>query len=965
MDSGLDIDVDAGDMVNHHGGKHQDPIATQPGASNGGRFCWDCHDPHGDKSQNGASAQWTMIQRSPTQDSEGGRGVPLDYDEDDGVLAGGDGVIDGLTANGVNYYPGIAGNAGLLDIADFRTPGTTPGNGDQALCRQCHDVTAKNCKTCVVSGPGGHPEDKSGVNYNLGCVEQCHPHTKQFGGQASANENCFVCHAQGISADVLDYASGGAQAKININDFGGETANTGTGHGRTGTAYNSGNPAAALTSTGGVQGACYYCHDGSLAHPASDPYALANPFMIVNRGALGGEGDGDNDVCLKCHGLNISAGNRGYDPPADAMGNDPPARCTSAAPCTKLVDTAHYTGKHQDATPYAQGKRCWHCHDPHGDGNDLMMQLNAFNNLKPAASDPCAAPGCPDEVPINVTASDSGGLTANITFTKAGGNDTNAIDFKDFINPAGPLCGRCHTSVIANCNQTACAGHNCGTGCVDPGKCTSCHLHDGNFEGVGTCLGCHENSTQGSTPTRRAVGADFDQGSTAALTRSHHIGTGVPPPGSGSSFVGGALTIFDCVMCHAEGYWDSALGEVKPSTAYHKNGVIDLRNADSATTQNTATATTDTFPYEKDPGGVAFTTWNASNVSWVQQTKNNLDPFCLTCHDSDGASTAWYHSETGAVDNQYNPFNDNVVTNEYDRADRGGVVDIKSKVSGSPPPQGLYSRHPIRGQSSSVYTNYLYETDTGTCSVGMPSPANRSIYCATQGGGTKANNIPRLIRPGYAEPSVVNGGDPTTTGFPMWNDQSVMSCADCHTSDGALGTQGNAHGADSEYLLKDANDATALVEGGYVDQQMVCYRCHDPVSYSPSAPNGAHGHGTTLWSDTPMTLVGSARAGATGGTVAATRFGNVCTQCHGGTNFGVIHGTSEAPGSGVGGATARNAYRFMNGAGMRFYDPQGWTGTSYSCYTVSSTSQDGFGGCTKHSGAAGGNTKAFSRPLSY
>lgn len=35
-----------------------------------------------------------------------------------------------------------------------------------------------------------------------------------------------------------------------------------------------------------------------------------------------------------------------------------------------------------------------------------------------------------------------------------------------------------------------------------------------------------------------------------------------------------------------------------------------------------------------------------------------------------------------------------------------------------------------------------------------------------------------------------------------------------------------------------------------------------------------------------------------------------------------------------GGAGTRNPYRFMNGASLRFYEPNGWTGTSVTCYTL-------------------------------
>jgi hypothetical protein len=117
-------------------------------------------------------------------------------------------------------------------------------------------------------------------------------------------------------------------------------------------------------------------------------------------------------------------------------------------------------------------------------------------------------------------------------------------------------------------------------------------------------------------------------------------------------------------------------------------------------------------------------------------------------------------------------------------------------------------------------------------------------------------------------------------------------------------------------------------------------------------------------------------SGNTGGNV----FGTACTNCHGGAvggtegapnsppEFGTIHGTTQIFGVGsAGSSSSRQAYRFMNGNSMRFYQPPDasgtapwdWTGTSASCYTLGTA--DSFGGCTKHSGSAGSLTKATNR----
>ena len=92
-------------------------------------------------------------------------------------------------------------------------------------------------------------------------------------------------------------------------------------------------------------------------------------------------------------------------------------------------------------------------------------------------------------------------------------------------------------------------------------------------------------------------------------------------------------------------------------------------------------------------------------------------------------------------------------------------------------------------------------------------------------------------------------------------------------------------------------------------------------------------------------------------------FGMACSNCHGGTDFGTIHGTNETIGVGeLGGSGTRNAYRFMNGASLRYYDPAGWTGTGITCYTLKNA--DSWGGCTQHSKGTSW-TKPLQRPLIY
>src|SRR6266508_1357996 len=292
----------------------------------------------------------------------------------------------------------------------------------------------------------------------------------------------------------------------------------------------------------------------------------------------------------------------------------------------------------------------------------------------------------------------------------------------------------------------------------------------------------------------------------------------------------------------------------------------------------------------------AAANWNSGNAVWRTQTSTNLDPFCINCHDSDGAPQM-----PGAK--------------QPTCTAPGTVVDVKSMVTGSPPPKGTFSRHAIRGQSTSIYTKYTALGGT-----------YRSMYEGPAAGQGRFTSM---------------GTD--ENGKPNWNDTSVMGCADCHTSDGANGAAGNAHGSGSEYLLKDSSGGAA--EGTLAALNYVCYRCHFNNTtnnyYSGGSPHTGNGGD---WVDyTGQVGTGRVPFGNTGGNWQATACGN----CHGATAFGGIHGTSEmvpVTTSTTSGATVncgttpgacRNAYRFTNGASMRYYDPLGWTGTQSQCYTLS------------------------------
>ncbi|HEX9401361.1 MAG TPA: CxxxxCH/CxxCH domain-containing protein [Anaeromyxobacter sp.] len=456
------------------------------------------------------------------------------------------------------------------------------------------------------------------------------------------------------------------------------------------------------------------------------------------------------------------------------------------------------------------------------------------------------------------------------------------------------------------------------------------------------CVGCHGASAKGK---RRAVGTDFTK-------NSHHVRGTMSSSTYGTAGVGNN---YDCVVCHMEGQIvtgpslasDCPTGTF-PTTCtnprYHQNKKIDLRDVDVTAPQTDQLGTA--FTYDVDtisttgkPG-----TWGSAGGAANWQAQNQiLDSFCLNCHDSNGANAIVSFrvtSETGRTN--VDPYYDGVLTNTYDLATRPSIVNIKDMVvagatdlegSGDPrppngvpdPPNGIYSRHAIRGKSLSVYRTA--------------------------------------------------GGIPAAKWNTGWNETAVMSCADCHTNDGANGTSGNAHGSGSDYLLKDATGGATRGSG---NTTYVCARCHTATGYAlgTHVPNGNYVDGH--W---------------TGGSGSGSLFGIGCLNCHGGAagdvgsaqnptipesvfssttkelaGFGRLHGTSSIFTNGAGGT--RMAYRFTNGGSLSYYSPgtgtgaAQWQGTAGSCYTITAT--DKWSGCVKHSGTPydTGNGK-LQRNLSY
>ncbi|MHB8765297.1 MAG: hypothetical protein ACYDA8_13335, partial [Deferrisomatales bacterium] len=161
---------------NHYGAKHT--------TTEGGQFCWDCHDPHGDRA-NATTGNIYMVQGQVSGANDNAYGVP--------VLAQLKTVTFTKTTLpiAVGYY-----------VENTNTP-------RRGICQACHSPskpTTESTKywrwdgTDDSDGVGGAAPVASVHNSGLACT-LCHPHGSDFAGKAhEPGAACKLCHDSTLGA---------------------------------------------------------------------------------------------------------------------------------------------------------------------------------------------------------------------------------------------------------------------------------------------------------------------------------------------------------------------------------------------------------------------------------------------------------------------------------------------------------------------------------------------------------------------------------------------------------------------------------------------------------------------------------------------------------------------------------------------------------------------------------------------
>jgi hypothetical protein len=530
---------------------------------------------------------------------------------------------------------------------------------------------------------------------------------------------------------------------------------------------------------------------------------------------------------------------------------------------------------------------CGSCHEIHNSGNTLISndshsggvtaanrQWIRFNTTKyvAAAQQPALYQGrCTGNGSLSCNSdqdcSDAGAGTCD---------STSFFAFGDANSPWNGLCQSCHTltgstlptpeSRHTNDSVTGPPGLNHGheTG----NNCTECHTHQGQ-EGTddgftpqgGSCTGCH-SSEQGSIPRRQITesSAGLGDGEFGTDFRSHHVNDG-----TGSQIV----TKWDCVVCHAEG--NVLTGS--PDDTYHKKDGVQVKNVDN----------------------------DSAYADWATLDPQDRSDFCMSCHDSDGAGLVGSRPVTPPdpgdpdvadyTNDALNPFKDGVTNaHEPDRSSVSMCEDLRTFCSKARDCNGigggtcnpLTAPHP-RGRcsvSDAIACGTAYECPSGeTCNffqvVDVESQFNPAYtsHHAVRGVAYGTGSTPLTAAPGGVLAGAVFGND--SYGNPItW--ESTLNCEDCHY--GTATNKLQAHGtANARYMLRDkAGGDTYPVPSGSGNFNVNCFRCHmstgDPATYDNTL---------SAWSRHPQ-------GQHTDDTI--NLFGIACLNCHGGAEFGGIHG---------------------------------------------------------------------------
>ena len=394
---------------------------------------------------------------------------------------------------------------------------------------------------------------------------------------------------------------------------------------------------------GNWQPACVACHD--VHHPGSANLSLVRtsifnvslttdiPVVFTATNGLGSYNDGvgaNDGVCQVCHTATLHHKNDGggtaHNVGVDCTGCHPHnkgfipnANAGSCVDCHSAqqgarpaVVNADGSGGHHLSTAVLSPADCVKCHDQsqHQKGT-VRLWTNPNNHTTSLAVGADSAPlvpfcttchggvagltihttggswepACTECHAIHERSNTNLSLVGSPIFNKTLGVNKPVVftatsgpgSFSDGMGANDGVCQVCHTATLHHKNDGGGTVHNEGA------DCTACHQHDAGFiqDGNGSCIACHATA-QGA---RRAVLGEFS-------LASHHVQAA-------------GVTDADCTVCH--------------DMSKHQQGQVRLKNAD-------------------DPANAGAAIVLTGNPLSSLTEASKLEPFCLSCHDSNGAN---------------------------------------------------------------------------------------------------------------------------------------------------------------------------------------------------------------------------------------------------------------------------------------------------------------------------------------
>ncbi len=448
---------------------------------------------------------------------------------------------------------------------------------------------------------------------------------------------------------------------------------------------------------------------------------------------------------------------------------------------------------------------CTNCHDPHGNSNYRILRPIPLGSGAPVAV------FVPDVAPI--------------TYTVASMTNNYKGESYDYPLEMSQWCSQCHTRYHAAQGS----GHtNSGDNVfayrhpTDVVGCMTCHVAHGatshmtGFAGNDIpfpdgsiaasdderssllrqderliCYGCHVDSTSGEV-----------NGGSCLLCHNQPQGTRRQIVGAGGDFllgnhhVNGIPQDSDCVRCHEVGA--------------HTSGTVNLKNADSGAT-------------------ISF----SSNAA--------LEPFCLSCHDANGAAGQ-------------PPFSDSVISPIIDQT---AWASASHKV-GANAPQTCYGDCHQNGHASGL--DNLLNPWTGTPGTNNVNQEEGFCFTCHDLDGPAATNI-------QAEFSLFSQHNisPANPGG------EFMECTTCH----------NPHLANGTYKLANPDTGAATIWTG--TQENFCLTCHDGAP-----PAGINFPASSGFGFNKSTFINSTHDNNASGPDGITDSCRACHDQHGSNNLSTL-----------------------------------------------------------------------------